>query len=377
MIAKPYEEPEPVVDPVRRAGAEAERQMAFYLHRAFAASESLYVLNDLRLVDDAQPEHDGRAGVCQIDHLVLHRHGVFVVESKSVTDEVSVRDDGTGGDEWTRRFRGREQGFASPIQQARRQGEFLRAFLQRRREAMLGKQPIGLRTISKLTLGTDQRGFTRLPVQIVVAVSDRGKIRRVNRWREPSEPFQTFVSKADLVADKIREQVGLHRDASRVRGEPNGGYGVWAMRGEEVPVVASFLMSHHQPRGAASPVVPAAAPPVVDEHKPVSRPASAGGPSGRKAVVSPKARAAVPPGPACKGCGATDLHARWGRYGYYWACLACGVNTAMPTVCSVCGRDGKRGGGVRIRKDGPKYYRTCAHCEIEERLWTEPDGDGS
>lgn len=64
MIVKPpNNEPLPS-DPRHRAGAEAERQMAFYLHRDFSSEVGLLILNDLRLVDPDQPEHDGRPGVC-------------------------------------------------------------------------------------------------------------------------------------------------------------------------------------------------------------------------------------------------------------------------------------------------------------------------
>lgn len=45
-------------DPRLRAGAEAERQMAFYLHRDFSPDGGLLILNDLRLVDRDQPKHD-------------------------------------------------------------------------------------------------------------------------------------------------------------------------------------------------------------------------------------------------------------------------------------------------------------------------------
>src|SRR5690606_22237664 len=76
--------------------------------------------------------------------------------------------------------------------------------------------------------------------------------------------------------------------------------------------------------------------------------------------------------PTCKHCGSNELAARWGKYGYYWSCSACSKNTAMPTLCSCCGAQGASGEVVRIRKDGPKYYRVCDACGIEERIWTEP-----
>src|SRR5690606_19783932 len=95
---------------MQAAGAQAELQMAHYLHRAFAAEPDLHILNDLRLVDPEQPEHNGKPGVCQIDHMAIHRWGMFIIESKSVAEVVEVRDDGHGGDEWVRVYRGRRSG---------------------------------------------------------------------------------------------------------------------------------------------------------------------------------------------------------------------------------------------------------------------------
>ncbi len=73
------------------AGAKAEEQMAFYLKRAFADDPNVYVFNDIRL----QGDDDDAA---QIDHLVLHRHGFVIVESKSVSTGVAVNEHG----EWVR-----------------------------------------------------------------------------------------------------------------------------------------------------------------------------------------------------------------------------------------------------------------------------------
>ena len=133
MIAKPYEHTTPHPEPHLQAGAEAERQMAHYLNRAFKQDPELHALHGLRLVDRGQPEQDGSPGVCQIDHLIVHRWGMFIIESKSVKEEVRVRGDGSGGDEWSRLHRGSEVGMPSPIRQAMRQAEFLRAALQQHR----------------------------------------------------------------------------------------------------------------------------------------------------------------------------------------------------------------------------------------------------
>lgn len=350
-------------DPKLRAGVEAERQMAHYLHRAFVTDPDIFVLNDIRLVDPDQPEHDGQPGVCQVDHLVLHRWGALVIESKSVTDEVAVQGDGAGGDEWTRKYRGREQGFASPIQQARRQGEFLRVFLQSHRTELLGKIVPGLRTLAKVIHGTDQRGFRDMPIQIVVAISDGGKIRRMNNWTEPTTPFRTFVSKADLVPGKIREEFAKHRAAWKLSNATKSEYGMWWMKAEEVGVVAEYLLTSHKPRvtTAAPECEPPHMPPLGSPEKAIPK----------QSAVSQSVAASKPSvGASCKQCAGTDLVAKWGKYGYYWACNACNTNTAMPAICSACGAEGQRGKTVKIRKDGPKFYRACEQCSIEEMIWT-------
>ena len=72
------------------AGVKAEKQMAFYLNRAFGEDDKVCVINDLRL------EYNGE--VAQFDHLMVHEFGFVVVESKSVSTKVSVNKHG----EWIR-----------------------------------------------------------------------------------------------------------------------------------------------------------------------------------------------------------------------------------------------------------------------------------
>lgn len=355
MIVKPCSDQKPSSDPRIRSGADAEKQMAFYLHRAFANGADILVLNDLRFVDENQPDPSGSPGVCQIDHLVVHRYGMFIIESKSVTDQVTVKDDGTGGDEWTRRFNNKETGFPSPIKQAQRQAEFMRAFLQRHREQLLGKVAKGIRTFTKLVAGTDQRGFTSMPIQISIAISDSGKIVRVHGWKEPDEPFQVFVSKADLVPDKVTSELAKHRESGNLLGGSEGEYGVWLMKGDETAAVAEFLRTQHTPRGNTRAKSSKSAETTND--------------------VSASEQASPPPSPStpsCKSCRGANLTAHWGKFGYYWKCGDCGTNTSMPTVCSACGAEGHRGKVVRIRKDGPIYFRCCDLCGTSELIWGTP-----
>ena len=356
MIAKSYTNKTLHLDRRQRAGAAAENQIAHYLHRAFKQDREVHVLcHALRLQDAEQPEQDGSPGVCQIDHLLVHRWGMFIVESKSVTHEVRVRSDGSGGDEWSRVYRGEETGMASPIRQARRQAEFLRAFLQRHRERLLGREQVGLRTLARVVRGTDQRGFANVPIQLMIAVSDNGRIRRLNGWKEPEKPFRVFVSKADLIQSKIGEELERHRKGAHLLGKPQGEYGLWGMEEAEAAGVAEFLAASHVERAGD----------VASRKK---RTDADGGGRLRRDESADGAENAEP---SCKHCGARDLTARWGKFGYYWRCGACGGNTAMPVVCCACGAKGRRGEGTRVRKEGKTYFRECQKCGTTEAIWRE------
>ena len=357
MIVKPYNQSTTHQDRRQRAGADAESQMAHYLHRGFKDDPDVYVLHGLRIEDPGQPEQDGSTGVCQIDHLIVHRWGMFIVESKSVKEEVQVRPDGSGGDEWSRVYGNKKTGIPSPIQQARRQSEFLRAFLQRHRKELVGRMPIGLRTISKAVNGTDQRGFMRAPMQLVIAVSDGGRITRLGGWEEPRKPFRVFVAKADSVPDKIAQELKQHRAGARLLTlNPMEEYGLWNMEAGEAETVAGFLAARHAERSS-----------VLRAHSrqaPVNRSQNHSKPD----PARPESVGDV----VCKHCGATDLTARWGKFGYYWRCRACGKNTKVPVECSACGAQRQRDNQiVRIRKEGTRYFRECEACETSELVWIE------
>ena len=325
--------------------------MAFYLHRAFSQDPEVHVLNNLRIEDPEQPEQDGTPAVCQIDHLLVHPWGVFIVESKSVSEKLRVRPDGSDGDEWSRVYRGDENGIPSPIRQAERQGEFLRTFLERHREQLRGRLPVGLRTAGKVIKGTDQRGFAYMPIQIMIAISDNGRIDRLNGWKEPTEPFQTFVAKADQIPSKVKRELKRHRDALSLLNK----YGLWRLDEEELNLVTAFLAAQHVERMGQ---IPSAGKVVDISQGSGSRVRT---PKGTRAKSSPK----------CRFCGSEDISAQSGRYGYYWRCAACGKNTAMPEVCSHCGNKGYRGRGVSVRKRGSSYVRDCQNCGKTETIWRE------
>ncbi|MBX3364930.1 MAG: NERD domain-containing protein [Phycisphaeraceae bacterium] len=368
MIIKERESAYAGSDPRKIAGDNAESQMAFYLQRAFGQSEDVYVLNNLRLVDPDRRTFEGDEDRCQIDHLVIHQWGMFIIESKSISTAVRVGDHGAG-DEWSIFWNNTYTGMASPIQQAARQGDYLRQLLQAHKSELLDKVAVGFRTLSRMFNGTDQRGFKFLPMQIIVAISDHGTIDRVHNWKPPSKPFRSVVCKADQVTSFIENEIRTHRVS---KGTRRGDYGLWKMRREELDVVARFLVSRHVPQAHMNRRVgiSASRPPhgkLMPESDPTQSHSAATNASGR---VPPQSDATFALPPRCKECGSARLQGSSGRFGPYWLCEDCRTNTAMPVVCSTCHARGSKGKGVRIRRRVSSFIRECDHCGSQEIIWT-------
>ena len=338
MIVKELD-PVTAADPLSRAGRRAEGQMAFYLRRAFADAPDLRVFNGIRL----EREDDA----AQIDHLILHRWGVVIVESKSVTSCVEINERG----EWTREWNGKQKGMASPTLQARRQGDFLRRSLENSAETLLAK-----------ILGLVQASFTNMPVDVLVAISDDGIIQ------QPKDGVQEAVCKADQVPDRVRALVDSHRRAARLFSfNTKGGY-----RFSEADVVriADFLMAEHKPLTEHKPLMEhrqmtASAPPAVElassRATELNRIAVTPTP---KTVLLHAIRPPATPVHTCRDCQGLNVTVEYGRYGYYFKCGACDANTPIKAACSGCG------GKARIRKSGPQFFAECAECQRSDLFHT-------
>lgn len=223
MIVKELDPFPSTADPRERAGRVAEEQMAFYLRRAFVSEKEVHVLHGLRL------EHAGDAA--QIDHLVLHRWGMLLIESKSVTTRVRVHAQG----EWMRWQAGDWYGMRSPVSQVELQAEFLRARLREHTSALLDKL-LGL-----------QVQFGRMPLDTFVAISDEGIIERDGIERDGGVLLRVY--KADQVCSQVKSLLATYRKA-------NSPLGLWTSKEEyfwhklttaETTRILEFLCQQHRP----------------------------------------------------------------------------------------------------------------------------------
>jgi len=215
MIIKELERIE-TSDPLSRSGFRAESQLAFYLNREFKDDTLFLIFNNLRFekAEDA----------CQIDHLALHRYGMIIIESKSVTTRVEVNELG----EWKRLFNNAWQGMPSPILQAQRQGKFLKNYLEANVETLLNKKLFG-----------SQSHFTKMPIDILVAISDSGIINR------PQNDKLDLVCKADQIPDKVKAIVTEYR-------KKNSLFNLsletpYELEKDETLKITAFLLNHNKP----------------------------------------------------------------------------------------------------------------------------------
>ncbi len=340
-------------DIFNKAGAAAEEQMGFYLRRAFADKKTIFVINDLRI------EHEGDAAQC--DHAIVHPYGLVIIESKSVAGKVSINEYG----EWIRWYAGRSEGMPSPILQARRQGEFFRAHLNRHCEQLLDRfGPFGM---------FGQARFGGMPLDILVSISDQGIIERPKNTPLPE------VHKADQICRVVVEIIDGYHQAQKLLSldfERKG----YAFSGNEAERVAKFLVTSHRPRrasttsGAGSSTSKPTIQPIT---KLVSQPSSLPNLSpqptptqnvAKPVIQSPKkpeSQSAPKPvgNPCCRSCQSSEMRIEYGKYGYYFKCSACDGNTPIHATCPTCST--KR----RIRKSAECFWAECEKCDSSTLYW--------
>ncbi len=347
MIVKEYT-PAPTSDRFKRAGDEAEKQMAFYLRRAFGDNPNVHVFNNLRL------EHEGE--VVQIDHLIFHRAGFVIVESKSVTSSVRIND----REEWARQWNGRWSGMPSPVLQAKRQADLLRILLQAHK--------VDLR--NKILFGLKQGGFMAFIIDVVVAISDQGVIQHRGKLPE--------VKKADQVPDHVKALLAEHSQLahplSRDKRSEEWGFN---LSPEEFTRISTFLRTRHRDVKAdvasnESGLEGASMPRHTGRHFPATEKPQAD--HQRRAqqideVVTPSPHAhpaaTSPVTMQCSKCGSADVEIKFG-HSYYLHCRKCNGNSPIKLTCPTCGSQ------VRTRKSGKQFYRECTQCDASDLYFTNP-----
>ena len=307
-------------------GDAAEKQMAFYLNRQFGDSKDVFVFNDLRI------ERNGE--VAQMDHLLVHQFGLVIIESKSVTGSITVNEH--------LEFERKTTGIPSPIEQARRQGELLRALLSDHKKDLRSK-----------VFGLMQAGFKSCPITIFVAISDTGKIRRVGKKIKIPE-----LMKADQVSGSVQEIIAAHKKGGSIpfgelllesmdamegkkrkkKPEPKEELGNYKFKTEELAKVVAFLKDSHKP--SARTEVPTPVEPVIRKKLPTY---------------------------ICTHCHETNLSVEWNKaQSYYFECHSCGGSTPIKNRCAQCNEI------TRTKKSKQEFSTVCKSCDHVDLFFVNP-----
>lgn len=307
-----------------KAGWRAEGQVAYQLKSFFGSDEELCVFNNFSFVHNDQN--------CQIDHLVFSRRAIYLIESKSVLDVITVNE----YDEW---FRGKSsKPMKSPVYQLARQQEMLMYYLVERRKVFLGKI-LGL-----------QKGLAMLDRKCFVAISEKGKISGKGR-----EKYKDIVIMVDAIASQIKAFHKLH-DGSKLKAFFKEDHAKMnAFSKEEYELFKTFMLKHST---AKTPMVQvedflAKRNLKISKSSPITAKQS-------KTVAMPtkKTIKTYYPQPTCKYCQSNKVTIEYGR-NYYLKCQACEGNTPIKLACNTCEST------MRIRKQKINHYLACETCETE------------
>ncbi|USD36552.1 NERD domain-containing protein [Ferrimonas sp. SCSIO 43195] len=320
----------------RQFGAKQEQEVAFYLKREFANNPDVLVFNDLRF------SHQGEYS--QIDHLVIHRLGFVLIESKSIYGQVRVNNDG----EWSRSYQGNWQGLKSPLQQMELQELGLKRLLTDNADKMLIKI-LGLQTY-----------FGGRQWDKLCAISSATMLQRESM----PKAISNCVVKNEFLGKKLKELCDYSVLTGLIKTKP-------VFSKKEMKAISDFLLSIHEPLTQTDETGGDTPPENSDSAVSEPTPKYEASPQEQKVPTveqtEPNQNHSPSEGIACKKCGERDnLTGAWGKYGYYVSCQSCTTNTSMKGPCPACNSQDNR-----IRKRGNLFTRHCNGCGAESTVFVE------
>lgn len=273
----------PSEDKRLQAGYAAEKQLAFYLDRAFGEEAFIHVFHGLRV--------ERHGDVAQIDHLVLHRFGFVLVESKSISGKVTIDEHG----DFTKSFGSKIEGIPSPVKQARRQAELLVKLLNDHKTKLRGM--VGIGPIKR------QGEFVEQRFNVIAAISDKSVIEC--QGERPDE-----VKKADAVVDAIRKRIADHQALTGFSGfvnfmtaefkdkkkaRENDKNNLYAFTDEEFEAISNFLLASNKPGRQSTNLQPASGERVKARESARTPPAPAAPSAAPKAARPPSRQTSTVP----------------------------------------------------------------------------------
>lgn len=312
-----------------QAGQKQELDVAFYLRRAFKDHPQVFVFNDLKF------KHNDETA--QIDHLIVYTYGFILIESKSITGEVTINEH----QEWSRSYRGNWQGMPSPIKQVELQLAVLKSLLRANAPLLLPK-----------IFGKLQQGFGGREWQSVCAISSNAII---NRDHTPKTTQERLV-KSEFIADKLLQMMKLPASAPNALHFLSTNVRPW-FNEESLGKICQFILEKNISPNLQEPSYVSAK---ISESESFYDEALIATKQTITEQVKPKSDLIKEITLACKQCNsATNLQPLSGRYGYFVKCGNCSANTPMKSPCPECSST-----NTKTSKRKENYSLVCKDCEI-------------
>ncbi len=297
-------------------GYKAEKDNAYYLDFGFKDSSHHILLHDIRI------EHEGK--VAQIDHIIVNRLGITVLESKSFTGTLTIKGDGS----LDVAYGNKVQTFPNPIEQNKRHIKILTDYIKAHIELPSNLKLFGIPTFSTVLINpkttitnhTLPEGFERADsftskrneaidkMGTIEVFKSLGSIMKIDRAKEIAEFF-------------VKNQKPRSDDCSKK----------YPLRKKETPVKPNTQM---QPMQSFIKKSILENPTIIKNHD---------------------IHTAL-----CSKCKSTNIEIVYGKYGYYFKCLFCDGNTAIKLTCSNANCKPK------IKKRKLNFYQTCETCGKDE-----------
>ena len=289
----------------------AQEDLAFLMKVMFAKNPAVKRLG-LRVFNGLRFEMDNYA--IQIDHLILHKYGIIVIENRSETADIDINLIG----QWTQTYKSKSLRITSPLEQGERKMEFIRSVLEHNHRFLRPKR-------NKV-----QENFKNLSFELIVAISDHGNINTSSgnipiEICRSSRVVETVLEIAEEQRKDARSIIPRVYDRSR------------SLSDEELFKLTAFFRKSHTP---------------LDRAK-IRQTTS----SVKKAVKKPSYY-------SCNNCGSKQVFMEHNN-GYQLYCLDCAHILEIDKRCSSCNKP------AYVRREANKYYLECENCLHRELIFVD------
>ncbi len=290
-------------------GYKAEKENAYYLDFGFKDNKHNVLLHDIRI------EYNGQ--VAQIDHIIINRFGIETLESKSQGGKLTIKNDGSLDVEYGKKI----ETFPNPIEQNNRHIEVLKKFLKETMELSSNHKLFGI-PISSMVLINPKTTISNQKLPKGFARADSFRTERIKN-----------IDKMGAI--EVFKSIG----------------GV--MNFKRVEEIANFLIKSHKPKK-------------FDYLKkyPIKKDAK-----NSENIPNKPIQAHIKERPLCSKCKSSNIEIRYGKYSYYFKCLACDGNSSIALKCK------DKSCKPKLKKRKLSFYQVCENCGKNELFFTNPKID--